>query len=62
MDEAAAETDLAERAEILAEAERMFLRDVPQIPLLYYSSHGLVSPTACRAGRTTSRTSTRPAS
>ncbi len=43
MDKAAAETDLAARAEILAEAEAVFLRDVPQIPLLYYSSRSLVS-------------------
>ena len=43
MDKAAAETDLAARAEILAEAEAVFLRDLPQIPLLYYSSRSLVS-------------------
>ena len=44
MDDAAAETDLAKRADILANAETVFLRDVPQIPLLYYSSRSLVSP------------------
>ena len=44
MDAAAAEVDLEKRAGILAEAETMFLRDVPQIPLLYYSSRSLVSP------------------
>ncbi len=27
-----------------AEAEAMFMRDLPFIPLLYYSSHSLVSP------------------
>ncbi len=43
MDKAAAETDLEKRAEILAEAERMFLRDTPFIPLLFYSSLSLVS-------------------
>ncbi|MEM1389657.1 MAG: peptide ABC transporter substrate-binding protein, partial [Pseudomonadota bacterium] len=44
MDKAASETDLAARAAILAEAEAMFLRDMPQIPLLFYSSTSLVSP------------------
>lgn len=43
LDKAAATVDLTERAEILAEAERLFLRDVPQVPLLYYSSMNLVS-------------------
>ncbi|SOH92904.1 oligopeptide transport system substrate-binding protein [Monaibacterium marinum] len=43
MDDAAAETDLAARAEILADAERMFLRDNPQLALLYYSSRSMVS-------------------
>lgn len=44
MDEAAAEVDLTKRAELLAKAEALFLRDVPQIPLLFYSSTSLVSP------------------
>ncbi len=44
MDEAAKETDLEKRAEILKKAEEMFVRDVPYITLLYYSSHSLVSP------------------
>lgn len=43
MDDAAAETDLEARAAILAEAEKMFLADLPFIPLLYYSSRSLVS-------------------
>lgn len=43
LDQAAGITDLAERAEVLAEAERLFLTDLPQIPLLYYSSSSLVS-------------------
>lgn len=43
LDKAAAETDLEKRAEVLAEAERVFLRDTPFIPILYYSSHSLVS-------------------
>jgi oligopeptide transport system substrate-binding protein len=44
MRQAADETDLDERAQILAEAERIFLRDLPQVPLLHYSSTSLVSP------------------
>jgi oligopeptide transport system substrate-binding protein len=40
---AAETTDLAARAEILAEAERIFLAEVPSIPILYYSSRALVS-------------------
>ncbi|MBJ3775086.1 peptide ABC transporter substrate-binding protein [Acuticoccus mangrovi] len=43
MAEAGEETDLAARAELLADAERLFLRDMPQIPLLHYSSTALVS-------------------
>ncbi len=44
MGKAAMETDLDKRAALLAQAEGLFLRDVPQIPLLYYSSTSLVSP------------------
>ena len=44
MDEAAAETDLDERAKILRQAEEIFMRDVPYIPLMYYGSLSLVSP------------------
>ena len=44
LDKAADTVDLEERAKILAEAEALFLRDVPQIPLLFYSSMNLVSP------------------
>jgi oligopeptide transport system substrate-binding protein len=44
LDKAAETGDLAERAQILAQAEEMFLADVPQIPLLFYSSMSLVSP------------------
>jgi oligopeptide transport system substrate-binding protein len=40
----AAETgDLDERAQILADAERLFLENVPGIPILYYSSRALVA-------------------
>ncbi len=40
---AAETTDLAARAAILAEAEQIFLANVPAIPILYYSSRALVS-------------------
>ena len=40
---ATATTDLQERAEVLAEAERVFLDNVPAIPILYYSSRALVA-------------------
>lgn len=43
MDEAAATTDLEARAEILKQAEEIFMRDLPYIPILYYSSLSLVS-------------------
>ena len=36
-------TDLAERANLLAEAEKIYLAEVPSIPILYYSSRALVS-------------------
>jgi oligopeptide transport system substrate-binding protein len=41
---AEATLDLGERAAVLREAEEMFLRDMPMIPLLFYSSSSLVSP------------------
>jgi oligopeptide transport system substrate-binding protein len=40
---AANEIDLRKRAEILAQAERIFLKDVPWIPLMYYGTKHLVS-------------------
>ena len=43
MDQAAAETDLGKRADLLKQAEAMFMRDLPFIPLLYYGSLSLVS-------------------
>jgi oligopeptide transport system substrate-binding protein len=43
MRQAAAETDLKKRAEILFAAESMFVRDMPWIPLLFYSTKNLVS-------------------
>ncbi|MCT7374441.1 peptide ABC transporter substrate-binding protein [Chelativorans salis] len=44
MEQAAAEGDLEKRAEILRQAEAMFLEDQPFMPLLFYSSLSLVSP------------------
>ncbi len=44
MDEAAATTDLEKRATILKEAETIFMRDLPFIPMMYYASKNLVSP------------------
>ncbi len=43
MDQAAATVDLKERADILFQAEELFMRDLPFIPLLYYASTNLVS-------------------
>lgn len=43
MDEAAAETDLEKRAEILKQAETLLLEEVPVIPLMYYTANSLVS-------------------
>lgn len=43
MDEAAVTTDLEKRAAILKQAETIFMRDLPFIPLLYYGSLNLVS-------------------
>lgn len=43
MDEAEKTTDLQKRAGILKQAEEIFMRDLPYIPLLYYSSKALVS-------------------
>lgn len=43
MDQAAATVDLEKRSEILKQAEEMFMRDLPFIPLMYYGSMNLVS-------------------
>jgi oligopeptide transport system substrate-binding protein len=43
MAKAAVTTDLKERANILADAERLLLKETAVIPLLYYSSRALVS-------------------
>jgi oligopeptide transport system substrate-binding protein len=38
-----AEKDLSARAKVLLEAERIFMRDLPYIPILFYSNKNLVS-------------------
>lgn len=43
MDEAARTVDLEKRADILKQAETLFMRDLPFIPLMYYGSMNLVS-------------------
>ncbi|HAV65160.1 MAG TPA: ABC transporter substrate-binding protein, partial [Verrucomicrobiales bacterium] len=43
MKQAAATVDLAARARLLRRAETIFMRDLPFLPLLYYSSMSLVS-------------------
>lgn len=43
MDEAAKTGDLEKRAAILKQAEELFMRDLPFIPLMYYGSMNLVS-------------------
>ena len=43
MHRAAAETDLKKRAKLLFQAETIFMRDLPFIPLMYYGSLSLVS-------------------
>lgn len=44
MKKAAQEQDLARRAGLLRQAEEIFLKDVPFIPLMFYGSKTLVSP------------------
>ncbi len=43
MKRAASEKDLAARARLLQQAEAVFMRDVPFLPLMYYGSKNLVS-------------------
>ena len=45
MDEAAKTVDLEKRAQLLQQAEALFMRDLPFIPLMYYGSMNLVSDT-----------------
>ena len=44
MKQSDAEQDPQARAQLLAKAEALFLKELPQVPLLYYSSTSLVSP------------------
>jgi oligopeptide transport system substrate-binding protein len=44
MSQAAAEADPAKRSKLLSQAEAIFVRDTPYIPLLFYSFHNIVSP------------------
>ena len=43
MEKAETTIDLAERSKLLSQAEAIFLKEVPAIPILYYSSRALVS-------------------
>lgn len=43
MEKAGQTVDLDERAAVLGDAERLFLEEVPAIPILYYSSRNLIS-------------------
>ena len=53
--------DLKERAKLLHQAEALAMADMPNIPIYYYVSKDLVAKWS-RAGSTTPRTSTAPAS
>ena len=44
MSQAASEADPAKRSKLLTQAEAIFVRDTPYIPLLFYSYHNIVSP------------------
>ncbi len=44
LDQAAVEADPNKRMKELSDAEAIFVKDQPDIPLLYYSNHNLVSP------------------
>jgi oligopeptide transport system substrate-binding protein len=44
MDAASVESDPAKRMDELAKAEAIMLKDLPLLPLLYYSNHNIVSP------------------
>ncbi|MDD7909239.1 peptide ABC transporter substrate-binding protein [Pseudovibrio exalbescens] len=43
MDEAAVTLDLEKRAEVLKQAETLFMRDLPFIPLMFYGSKNIVA-------------------
>jgi oligopeptide transport system substrate-binding protein len=44
MKQAAAETDLKKRADILKKAEAIFMREEPWIPVMHYGTKNLISP------------------
>lgn len=44
MKQAATETDLKKRADVLYKAEQIFMSDLPWIPLMHYGSKHLISP------------------
>jgi oligopeptide transport system substrate-binding protein len=44
MAKAASEADPGNRSKLLSQAEAIFVRDTPYIPLLFYSFHNIVSP------------------
>jgi oligopeptide transport system substrate-binding protein len=44
MKQAGAEADTSKRSKLLSQAEAIYIRDTPNIPLLFYSFHNLVSP------------------
>jgi len=44
MQQAAAETDLKKRSDILFKAETIFMRDLPWIPIMHYGTKNLISP------------------
>jgi oligopeptide transport system substrate-binding protein len=41
---AAVEADQAKRMQYLSDAEAIFVRDMPNVPLLFYANHNVVSP------------------
>ncbi len=43
LDKASVEVDPATRMKMLSDAEAIFMKDVPLMPLLYYSTHNLIS-------------------
>jgi oligopeptide transport system substrate-binding protein len=44
MAKAGSEADPGKRSKLLSQAEAIFVRDTPYIPLLFYSFHNIVSP------------------
>jgi len=44
LDQASVEADPAKRMKLLSDAEAILMKDLPLMPLLYYSNHNVVSP------------------